>query len=209
VVPPASKALSALRIVRLVLVFVIGVPVLLFIAGAIVYALLDERKNLVVFDNGTAQTVEVFIDGQRKGQVGGKGDLLSVHVDDGEHAVRLESGGRVVEESRFATGKRAGFWGHGLRAIYSVGGKTRYALVTVVYVAPGASVTEENEVNEIASSGHLVELPREYGLAIARDLDRAFPETTSIPEGKKLVKETHVCRLDRLRKVGCPGYRAE
>lgn len=211
--PPPPSAFSIMRKVRLILVLVFGVPCLILVVAVIVNMELAERRDYVIFDNVGATPLTVVVDDKPVATIAAKTERVHsklVELDQGRHAVRVESDGKPIDQLAIDVPARGRF-AKGMRAVVPIGGRMRYAMVSAVYVAPGEKVDEKEtfEPLEPGQEGRVVTMPTTVSRIYLDDVDKPFSRTESIPKGSKFVRITHVCRITKSKtgtwQIGCPG----
>jgi hypothetical protein len=190
-----SPVSPMLRVAIAVLAAILTVPVLAW--GA--YVAKRETKSYVVFANGSAEAVDLAIDGAPHGKVSARSSV-TIDLVPGDHRVVAGS-----DRGTFSVPPR-GVGDVGFRGLYNIGGKGRLAVVTKYYAVGRAPF--DDRVAPIAEGTRFTALPDAMsvdGLAV----DRAFPSSISVPQGTRYMAVTRVCHLTARSldtTVGCAGY---
>lgn len=209
--PVPGPPLNVFRWVRLA-VLLAGIPCLALVVAAIVWFEIGTGKAIVLLDNGTAGRVTVAIDGKRVATLeagSGYGSHENARLEPGKHRiVATDAGGREIENVELEVPPKVD--GRGFRALVSVGQARRYALASVVYVAPGEerAVQEKPRLVLLPLAKPVAELPRDVEDFEMSSLDTPFLETVSVPRGSKSTVTRHVCTLRQGEKeaLGCSGF---
>jgi hypothetical protein len=185
--PPLAARPTFGRRVRTALLVVL-LPAL---AAVATYAWLLHRAtppSYLFVVNGSAQPVEIVIDGARRGTVE-RSASLRLDLTAGPHVVTaIGPQGALVDEATVQIAAP------GARALFNVGG------ASLAVVTRGYGSSRADRVQPVPA-GRVVALPPE----LAGDrVDAPFPATVTAPEGQDSVTLTHLCTFDAARrKVGC------
>ncbi len=179
----------------------IGVGIAILIAvPVVIWGLWFARKQgkpHVVFENPTTAPVDVTLDGKSIGSVPANGGK-TVQVSVGAHDVVAGA-----DKGKITVPNTSGF-----RGLYSVGGKSKLAVVTAFYATSGKGLHEDT-VHPVAfpSGQRLAALPTSMSVD-AMDIDKAFLSTVEIPQGSTQTSVTHLCHVRDKDDdfVGCPGF---
>lgn len=185
--------------------------------GVVTYVIvrfeLEKKKPLILFDNSTDGPVTVFVDGNKIASLKagtGYGSHEDVKVEPGKHVfTATDASGKEIERKDVEIPPKEN--GRGYRGLFCVGQARRYAIASVVYVAPGKEkeVHEKNSLDTVPPAKPFVELPRDLESYEMSQLDSPFLDSTSIPQGSKFVRERHLCTVTEtkgVKKLGCSGF---
>jgi hypothetical protein len=186
--PPAPRPSTAARIASAFVMLVL--PVL---AGGATYALLTRRApapSYVFVANANAFSVDLVVDGQRRGAVPARGSAR-VELGIGPHVFTALAAEGLVDETTVQIPSP------GARVLFNLGGHAALAIVTRGY---GAS---QVDVVQPVPPGRVLPLPADVDGEL---VDEPFPPSVTAPEGQSAATVVHLCSFDPVRRrIGCQG----
>jgi len=90
------------------------------------------RPGNIYFDNGYNKTFEIFIDGEKIGEVGPLKFMWAKSVKNGGRKIEIKENGKLFDSSEVEV--------KGAKFVYNIGGKNTYYVVTHQYAKSGVSI---------------------------------------------------------------------
>lgn len=192
--PPQRSRRNVAAIARLAMIgFVVLLAVPTMLAGF--WFARKQTRPHVMFENPTSAPVDIAVDGRSIGSVAAAAGKV-VELAPGAHAIVAGA-----DKATVTVPDQVGY-----RGVFSVGGRSALAAVTVFYSTAGKGSHEDRiEPVVFAKGERLAALP--FSMTVdAMDIDKPFAATIQIPQGSTETSVTHLCHLKGEDDVGCPGF---